>query len=150
MASFEIFVTWIYKGVVEDIDIGDWASKKQVAIEAWLLGDKWCMHKFQNKILEAFQNRHKNWAASAGDLICVCQLELRDSKLGNYLFDQLAYDLVHVWKNQFGDECPGLRQSLQLLTEEQPELAVRMLETVCREGFGQTKSPSREKGCKYC
>jgi hypothetical protein len=107
------------------------------------------MHEFQNKILDTFQNSHRNWASAAGDLLCVCRLELHYSKLGNCLFDQLAYDLVHVWKNQFGDEYSGLIQSLQLLMEEQPELARRMLESVCRAFFRQSKSPSREKGCKY-
>lgn len=98
---------------------------------------------FHSKILEA----HRKWTSSAGDLLCVCRSEPRDSKFCNHLFDQLAYDLVHVWKHRFGEECPGLRQRLQLLTEEQPELAVRTLETVCREGFGQRKSSSCEKGC---
>lgn len=70
---------------------------------------------------------------------------MRDTKLGIYLFHQLAHDLVSDSADTFGN----VRTGLQLLMEGQPELAVRMMETVCEPGFTEKESPSAEKGCKY-
>ncbi|KAK5216556.1 Transmembrane emp24 domain-containing protein 10 [Exophiala xenobiotica] len=91
--AFGYFIDWVYYGKVQDI--GDDTEKVTLAMEAWVLADKFCMPEWQDQLMDQILQYVRIYVIEPAMVAWVVDKLETTSLLHQFIMDQLAWDQVH-------------------------------------------------------
>ncbi|KIY02913.1 uncharacterized protein Z520_01378 [Fonsecaea multimorphosa CBS 102226] len=90
--AFNLLKVWVHTHEVKNI-----GNNKQAmsAIQAWALGDKYCIPKFQNALIDELKEYWTQWHVHPQFLSWVVKHTKKETPLHQLVCDQLIHDLVN-------------------------------------------------------
>lgn len=141
--AFDLFFLWIYRREVPKADSHD---KVLAAMNAWVLGDKFCMPDWQNPLIDSIMSFWKNNPMAPDHLAWLYDNAGQSSLLLLLGRKQLVWDIVSKNKLYVGEE--EWAADLEDLLINHAYSPAYLLCSVHRETDTRTRQPATQ-GCKY-
>ena len=91
--SIVCFIAWVYCSKVPDI--GDDTNNLILAMEAWVLADKWCMPEWQDMLMDQMMEYARTYVIEPGMVAWVIDKLGTESLLYQFIMHQFAWDQIH-------------------------------------------------------
>ena len=145
---FEHFVNWIYR---EDVFEPTDEPSVELAIHTYVFADKLCMPTFKNRLMTKIRAYHRANAIPLDTLLLWRTLEVPETlPLGQFLYDQVGYDMVrHPRKYFLRSNGSARRGDVDSFAEDHGPLVADLLWAVLQAANQKYDDPARREGCHY-
>lgn len=144
------FSDWMYRD--EIIELEDEEENNVLSFaRTYVLADKFCMTSFKNAIVDACRAYARRWVIWPTTLAYLHEKGPPNSKLRQFLMDQLVYNLVEHNEFYYGDKAKdsGTKKSMDEFMRKGGDLPAEVMWAVGAAKKRGNSDPSKRKGCQY-